>query len=176
MMAATGTDHDSSCEVARVAIMARQFAMWRGLPANCSPEVLFGVPWDPSWGVVMLGSHFERARTRLLDLEGYYRPLAFARDGVVVLFDGMNPELPNGWSPLEADLGAPELVLDWMHRTIAMPGGERVHAGRGITVFLNPENQFVAHVVLYVPTTTADYLARLRPNYEQRLHRTGALP
>jgi hypothetical protein len=42
-----------------------------------------------------------------------------------------------------------------------------VHAGRGITIFLNPDNAFVIHVALYAPTTVADYVARLGPRYRR---------
>jgi hypothetical protein len=45
-----------------------------------------------------------------------------------------------------------------------MAGGEHIYAGRGITVVVNPDNQFVVHVAVYPPTTVADYLERLRPS------------
>jgi hypothetical protein len=38
-----------------------------------------------------------------------------------------------------------------------MPAGELVYAKRGLTVFLNPENQAIAYVTVYVPTTIEEY-------------------
>lgn len=75
-MPATHTDQDGAiamtpktCAEARTAIETRRFV---------GPErTLGGVP----------------TRWRILETPGYYRPIVSVRDGVVVLFDGMNPEL-----------------------------------------------------------------------------------
>jgi hypothetical protein len=106
---------------------------------------------------------------RLLDLGGYYRPMAYARDGRALAFDGMNPDLAEGgWAALSADLGPPDATLDWVHGTIAMPGGERVYVKRGIAVFVNPSNHAVVYVMLFVPTTVDAYRKQLRPRREKR--------
>lgn len=153
-----------TCDSARGAIEARRFVGWRGLPAGCRPEQLAGVAFDDDWGVRALGEARAPARMRLLDVAGYYRPLVTVRDGAVVMIDGMNPQLDGGWAALEADLGAPEASRDFVFGTTPMAGGERIYASRGITVFVNPDNQLVVHVALYAPTTVTDYLARLRPD------------
>lgn len=153
-----------TCESARRAIEARQFVGWRGLPVGCRAEELTGVPFDDAWGMRRLGDQLEPARMRLLEVGGYYRPLATVRDGAVVMFDGTNPVLDGGLAALDADLGAPEASRDFVYGTTPMAGGERIYATRGITLFVNPENQFVVHVAVYAPTTVADYLARLRPS------------
>jgi hypothetical protein len=49
-----------------------------------------------------------------------------------------------------------------------MPAGEPVFARRGLTIFLNPENQVVAYITVYVPTTADEYARRLRPPREKR--------
>ena len=157
-----------TCEAARKAIEARRFIGWRGLPAGCTPDALFGVSLDGQWGELPLGENFEQARSRLLDVGGYYRPMTYVRDGNVVMFDGMNPTLDDGWTRLSDSLGQPEATLDWVHGTVGMSGGERVYASRGITVFLNPENDFVIHISVYVPTTVEEYIKRLRLNREKR--------
>ena len=159
---------NQTCEAARRAIEARRFVGWHGLPSGCTPDVLFGVPLDGSWGELPLGKSFERVQSRLLEVGGYYRPMAYVREGAVVMFDGMNPTLDGGWAALSADLGPPEATLDWVHGTVDMPGGERVYASRGITVFINPENDVVIHVSVYVPTTGDGYIKRLRPSREKR--------
>lgn len=154
----------TTCNDARTAITARQFVGWRGLPAGCRPEELVGIAFDDGWGMRRLGEALEPARMRVLEVGGYYRPLVTVREGEVVMIDGMNPELAGGWSALEADLGAPDARRDFVFGSTPMAGGERVYASRGITVFVNPENQFVLYVALYAPTTVSDYLARLRPD------------
>ena len=43
-----------------------------------------------------------------------------------------------------------------------MPAGEFVYAQRGITVSLNPANDFVVYLTLYPPTDVDGYVRRLR--------------
>lgn len=157
-----------ACLEARSAIEARRFNRWQGLPAGCTADELFGLPLDSSWGEASLGENFGLTRRRLLNIAGYYRPMAYVRDGAMALFDAMNPVLDGGWAALAADLGTPDAQLDWVHGTLAMPGGERTYASRGITIFLNPENDFVVHVSVYVPTSVDGYVQRLRLNRLKR--------
>lgn len=157
----------TTCEDARQAIRGGRFVGWRGLPRGCTPEALFGVAFDESWGLRKLGDEHDAARMRLLDLAGYYRPLANVRDGAVVMFDGTNPVLDGGWSALSADLGTPDATRDFGYGSVTMAGGERIHAARGITVFLNPENQVVVHIAVYPATTLDDYERRLRPSLDK---------
>jgi hypothetical protein len=49
-----------------------------------------------------------------------------------------------------------------------MPAGELVYARRGLTIFLNPENQAIAYLSVYTPTTIDEYARRLRPSREKR--------
>ena len=160
-----------SCEEVRDAIAARRFVGWRGLPVGCKPDALFGVALDDQWGQLPLGDARDPARSRLLDLPGYYRPLAYVRDGIVVAFDAMNPELAGTVQALEDSLGPPEIVLDWVFGTVAMPRGERVYASRGITLFMNLENQKVVYVTVYAPTTSDAYQQKIRPPREKRPER-----
>ena len=157
-----------SCEEVREAIAARRFVGWRGLPAGCTTEALFGVALDDSWGAMPLGDAREPARSRLLELPGYYRPLAYVREGVPVAFDAMNPQLDGDARALVDSLGPPDATLDWTFGTVAMPGSERVHARRGITLFLNPETQAVVYVTVYAPTTVEAYMQTLRPPRAKR--------
>jgi hypothetical protein len=159
-----------TCEEARHAIVMRRFVGWRGLPSGCSPTVLFGAALDDSWGALPLGASREPARSRLLELAGYYRPLAYVRDDVPLAFDAMSPQLENDWQALAQDLGEPDATLDWVFGTVVMPGGERIYARHGITVFLNPETEAVVYVTLYGSTTVDTYLKMLRPPREKRSH------
>jgi hypothetical protein len=159
------------CDAAKQQIERRHFIGWRGLPAACTSDALFGVAFDETWGAGKLGADFEPARQRVLELAGYYRPMAYVREGHVVAFDGMNPELDADWAALSKDLGEPDAKLDWVHGTTPMSAGERVYAQKGITVFLNPSNDFVVYVMVYVPTTVEQYTKLLRPSREKRIGR-----
>ena len=154
---------------ARLAIQARRFIGWQGLPPGCTAHALFGVGAGARWGEQQLGTHFQPARSHLLDIDGYDRAMTYVRNGAVALFDGMNPSLDGGWQALSDDLGTPEATLDWIHARTIMPGGERVYSSRGITILLNPDNDFVVYVSLYVPVTVDEYIERLQPNREKRL-------
>jgi len=168
--APTPTTPPASCGAAKLAIEARRFVGWHGLPTGCASDAMFGIKLDDSWGLQPLGSSFEKARSHVVELAGYGRSLAYARDGAIVMFDAMAPKLDGGWPALAADLGAPEATFDWIFGTIAMPAGELVYAKRGLTIYLNPENQAVAYITVYVPTTIDDYASRLRPPREKRKH------
>jgi len=157
-----------TCDAAKRAIESRLFVGWRGLPAGCAPDAVFGIKLDDAWGAMSLGSSFETARTHLVELEGYGRALAYARDGAVAMFDAMAPDLEGGWPALSADLGPPEATFDWTFGTVVMPAGELVYATRGLTIFLNPENRVVAYISVYVRTTVDEYARRLRPPREKR--------
>lgn len=150
------------CADARAAIEARRFAGWTGLPAGCTPDALFGVPLDDTWGQLPLGASLAPTRSRLLELPGFYRPIARVRDGAVVMFEAALPELADDLPTLLAGLGPPDEVADFVYRDVAMAGGEHVFAGRGVTLFVNRENQRVLHLALYRPTTLATYRDQLR--------------
>lgn len=164
----TQTQTPMTCDAAKRAIESRRFVGWRGLPAGCAPDAVFGIKLDDTWGAMPLGSSFAKARTHLIELEGYGRALAYVRDSAVALFDAMSPDLDGGWPALSTDLGAPDATFDWTFGTIAMPAGELVYAKRGLTIFLNPENRVVAYITVYVPTTIDEYARRLRPPREKR--------
>lgn len=141
---------------------------WQGLPQGCTSEALFGVPLDETWGALPLGEAHLRARSRLLELAGYGRPLAYVRDGHVIAFDGMSPDLAEAPDVLDKSLGPPEWVRDWIFGTVRMPAGERVYASRGISLFTNPETHAIVYVTLFAPTTVDHYRQTLRPPREKR--------
>jgi len=156
-----------TCEDARRAIEARQFAGWRGLPVGCTAAELFGIPPDAEFGYRKLGTR--EARQHLLELPGYYRPLVTVRDSVVVLFDGTNPALDTGLPALLMDLGEPAAKEDFDHGTYKIPAGEWIYPDRGITVFVQTDGSAIMHVAVYAPTTLATYLDELRPDLGKKL-------
>lgn len=158
-----------TCAAARTAIETHKLLGWTGLPADCTPDELFGIPFDEAtWGLHPLGSTRAPSRARLLELPGYHRPLARVRGRHVVMFDAMNPVLSTDWPTLAADLGSPDALLDFVFGDVPMPRGEHVYAARGITVFVSPESQRILYVALYPPTTADSYARTLRPNLEKK--------
>jgi hypothetical protein len=159
-----------TCDDARTAIETRRFVGWAGLPERCSTDAMFGLAFDrEEWPERTLGS--VATRWHVLDISGYYRPMVSAREGVVVLFDGMNPELDGGWATLAKDLGEPETKLEWMDSGVATPAGEWVYPARGITIFLDTQTNTPRHVAVYASTTLDDYLERLRPKFGKKTHK-----
>jgi hypothetical protein len=151
---------------ARRAIESRELVDWRGLPAGLAPHELFpDLPPDQSgWARRSLGAEFAPADFAVLELDGYYRPTVSSRDGIVVMFDGMNPELPGGLGPLSADLGRPAAMLDYSSGTLPVKAGEWPYPERGISLFVNTTAARLLHIALYAPTTLDDYERRLRPH------------
>jgi len=104
----------------------------------------------------------------VLDLPGWYRPMANFRDGGLILVDGMTPELDGGADPLLADLGTPATRLDGDFGTLPISQGEWLYPEHGITLFLNTTSDKVLHLALYAPTTLDVYLGSLRPPLAKR--------
>lgn len=157
------------CEAARRAIESNSFSAWTGLPPACTTEALFGISFDDQWGLQKLGATFEPARTHLLEISGYYRPMAYVRDGRPLMFDGMPTTVDGSWPPLASALGTAEAINDWIFGTVTIPKGEHIYARRGITVWMEPDKQQVIYVAVYAPTTVDEYVKRLRPSREKRM-------
>ncbi len=153
-------------ETIRNAIENRDFVGWKGLPDSCSPDDIFE---DFSGDLINgasrpLGKSFKRAIFSVVNVAGYYRPTINTRDGVLILFDGMNPELAGGFVRLHEDLGEPAARLDWAYGTLKIPLGEWVYPERGITVFLNTTADKALHIALYSPADLETYVNVLRPD------------
>ena len=79
-----------SCQAAARAIRERQFVGWRGLPVGCTSAALVpGLP-EPIPDLAgqparFLGSDASSAAFVVLELPGWYQPMASFRDGAVVL-------------------------------------------------------------------------------------------
>ncbi|MBD2198158.1 MULTISPECIES: hypothetical protein [Calothrix] len=161
----------NNCESIRQSIETRNFLGWRGLPAECTAQDLFtNIPTDLSDRPVRpLGSDFNQAIFVLLELPGYYRPMASFRHNQLIMFDAMNPDLAGGFAPLHQDLGEPATRLDWHYGTLSIPTGEWVYPERGITVFLNTTADKALHIAVYQPTTLSEYERNLRPHLQKQV-------
>lgn len=165
----TGADVKDACAVARAAIEKRDFLGWKGLPP-CSGDALFdGFPANvDDRPKRSLGKTNRSVSFVLLELAGYYRPMANVADGKLVLVDGMNPEIGERLTPLLTELGKPDATLDWDYGTLPLPQREHVHATRGITLFLNTDRDRALHVALYAATDLDTYLESLRPRLAKK--------
>ena len=161
---------DKNLKTIKDAIVKVDFVGWQGLPDSCSPsDILDSFPTDLSEKPTrLLGASFNPAVTVLLNLDGYYRPTVSIRNNTIILFDGMNPKLLDGFTPLRENLKEPDVRLNWFYGTLEIPNGEWVYPKRGITIFLNTSFDKVLHIALYKSTNLADYLSNLRPNLRKR--------
>lgn len=162
---------NAALTAARERIDQVDLADWRGLPVGCHPGDLFPELSDDTsgWAVRPLGDEFEHAAFAVLDMPGYYRPTVSVRDGVVVLFDGTNPQIVGGLASIVSSAGRPAASLDYRHGTLPVSGGEWVYASRGLTVFVNTTADTALHVALYAPTSPDEYVRHLRPHLGKTL-------
>jgi hypothetical protein len=164
------TSHSANkrtCDEALRAFAARRFADWRGLPACTLADIRrhFELLDDePHPG--QLGRR--AASWTAMTVEGYDEPVQLWFDEQhVLLLLAEYPELPD-WPALAKKLGEPAAKLDSHLSTLLIPGSEWVYPGRGISLFVNPENMALLRVAVYAPATLAEYEAGLRLRFKQR--------
>lgn len=162
-------------KIIRKAIEIRDFVGWSGLPSTCDPHDVFDdFPTDLSDRAERpLGDTFEPATFVVLDMGGYYRPTASIRDGSLVLFDGMTPELAGGTQRLLDALGPATARLDWYFGTLEVKGGEWVYPERGMTLFMNSTGDKALHIALYKSTDLKTYANTLRPHLRKEPRQSG---
>lgn len=95
-------------------------------------------------------------------------------DGAVLLLEGEDPVDGAGEPLLLPDLGEPEILREAVLDRLVLDGGERAYPSRGLVLRVNPANAVVLGVLVFAPTTSEDYLARLRPRQEVRRLLAGA--
>lgn len=103
-------------------------------------------------------------------IEGYDKPVRIWLDGdQVLLIDAEYPELATGGVPalIEA-IGPPQAKLDAFLGTFMIPESEWVYAERGLTLYINPENNIPLRLAVYPPTTLDGYRERLRMDLQMR--------
>jgi hypothetical protein len=81
----------------------------------------------------------------------------------VVLIEGVAPRGDDGGALTAPDLGPADELLEAALGPLLLEGGERVYAGRGLAVRLNPENGVLLGLLGFAPTTADAYRTRLRP-------------
>ena len=87
-------------------------------------------------------------------------------DEIVVLLEGIGPVDGSGDPLLAPDLGAPETRLDAVLGPFHVADAERVYAGRGLALQVNPDNDVLVCLLGFTPTDPDDYRRRLHPHRE----------
>jgi len=149
---------------------ARDFLGWSGLhPSTMVADVAAVFEVDATPQPAVLGSDQRGVSWTTVAADGFPEGIRVWLDGVdVVLLDGPGAALPDGLSPLLDELGEPEARLDSYLGVFRIEASEWVYPGRGLTLYVNPENMVLLRVAGYVPTTLDEYERRLRIDLEAR--------
>jgi hypothetical protein len=139
-------------------IAERDLASWNGLP-HCSLADVTGMFDRIGDGVGSGRIGTRRCDYVLVAASGYDEPLrVWLDDDDVVALDVEYPNLPD----LPAQLGEPEARRDFHWAGLDLADGELVYATRGITVFVNPDDQDVLRVAVYPAGSLQEYDALWR--------------
>ena len=90
-------------------------------------------------------------------------------DGSIVMLDTQVLGKASDLKALLAKLGQPAAKFDTFFE-VKMEKSEWVYPGRGLTLYVNPENHVPMRVVGYAPTTLEHYRRYLRPTTHLRAH------
>lgn len=160
-----------SAQAALRAFARRDFHDWRGLAPDTSLSDAVAVfEDDDDWrGAGKLGSERRASRWASVAVEGYEKGVrVWLDEDLVILIDGESPTLATPLPVLLQDIGQPEAKLDSYLGTLLIPESEWVYAGRGLTLYVNPENGILLRVAVFVPTTLDDYRQRLQLDLQTR--------
>lgn len=136
-----------------------------GLPVGCTvAEASAGLAALASsadatgqMGEAQVGVHWRVARSGVAG-----EALRLWHDGDLVLaIEIVKPRPAEGWEKLRGELGAPEAKLEHWKDVNRIDDGQWVYAGRGLAIFTSLAEERLDRVVVFAPTTVADYRARL---------------
>lgn len=151
------------------AIASRHFRGWQGLPGDADYaefDARFPRLVDAE-ARGLLGSANEPAYYRVHVAEGYPQHLkAWRKDTRLVLVEATLPKLSDSLDELTSDLGEPAARLDYSWDVLQVPKGAKIYPGRGIALFIGPEQQLL-RLSLFASCELADYLATR--HYDTRL-------
>jgi hypothetical protein len=161
----------SNAQAALRAFARRDFHDWRGLAPNTSlgeTAAIFEV--DDDWrGVAKLGSDRREATWVSAQVEGYEKAVrVWLDEALVLLIDAESPTLLTGLPMLLRAIGTPEAKLDSYLGTFPLPESEWVYPGRGLTLYVNPENGILLRLAVFAPATLDVYRRRLRLDLQMR--------
>lgn len=158
--------HPKCADAVRI-IQARDYRAWRGLPTECTPEMLAAALGriGTNEGVVWLGTRRREVRWWPAKVAGYGWPFEVqtARQAVVRL-DTARPELVGGLAAHLDALGAPAAKLPYHDETVRVADGEWVWPERGIAIYLSEDARDATRLALFPATDLATYRREIQPD------------
>jgi hypothetical protein len=156
----------TSCAAVVRQLISKELGSWHGLPSGCTLADLrtAGLEIGETEPVRTLGeaqvqASYRNARTAAFS----ENPQVWLRDGAVVRISVEHPGLPELPALLGA-LGAPEAKLDAWAATVPkrIPESEWVWPSRGIALVISGGEPPAEQLIVFAPTTLAQYRAQLR--------------
>jgi hypothetical protein len=167
----SGSDQTMNGAVAACVVALQAFAWphienWHGLPAGCEVShvgKVLTVPDDGWRGSGYLGDSHRPLAWLSANGGGFPDSVRVWLDGDrVVLMETRILGKPGDFHAAVARLGPPAAKLG-SYFDVKMEKSEWVYPDRGLTLFVNPENQIPLGIAVYAPTTLDGYCHRVRP-------------
>ncbi len=149
------------------AFVRLDFSDWHGLPECRLGDLEAVLTVDRSWlGKGKLGSEQRAADYVMANAGGCEEQVRIwlKGDRVLMIDADFSAEQPPVKTKLPI-LGEPETRLDNYLGVIFIERSEWVYAGRGLTLFINPEDGTLLRLAIYPPTTADEYVRGLRLDY-----------
>jgi hypothetical protein len=166
---AINSKEEANCKVALHAFAERNFSQWRGLPGKCSlSEVtsMFSL-LNNGVGLARLGQR--KANFMMLVVVGYTHPVrAWLEEGRIFMLDVEYPAVLPSLKNLLGELEEPTAKLDFFWGTLQLKQSEWVYSNRGLTLFINPDNNILLRLAAFSPTTMDAYEKDLRLDLYER--------
>jgi hypothetical protein len=156
----------SPCQAAIDCYLERRLRDWHGLPVDCLlTDLLSRYPFNDGEGEAELGELPVSYRFRTLSHPAFDHPVFFYAEQ-----DRLSCISSEFWS-LDASvsaatlgaLGEPDDRLDATFRGTSHARADRVYAGRGLALFVNPESGFIVRLMGFPPCSVESYRERYRP-------------
>ena len=159
--------NNQPCADALHAFAAHHFANWRGLPECALTDV--SAEWTLLDEQAHPGTLGKRgASWTAASAPGYDESVQIWYDDEHVLLLLVEyPEFED-WPALLEQVGEPLAKLDSYLSTLLIPGSEWVYPERGLTLYVNPENEALLRLAVYAPTTLERYESELRLSFKMR--------
>jgi hypothetical protein len=157
----------TACADALRTFTEQRFAAWRGLP----PCTLAGIrkQWELLDDAPREGRIGQRSASWVAaHVPSYEESVTVWLDGDQVLLIVVEYPEFEGWPRLLHQVGAPAAKLDSYLGTLLIPGSEWVYPERGLTLYVNPENEALLRLAVFAPTTLSRYEAELRLSFKLR--------
>lgn len=163
----------AACVVALKAFAWPHIEGWHGLPAGCEVShvgKVLTVPDDGWRGSGYLGDIHRELSWLSASGGGFPDSVRVWLDGAhVVLMETPIRGKPADFRAAVAKLGPPAAKLD-SYFNVKMEKSEWVYPDRGLTLFVDPDDQIPLRIAVYAPTTLDDYRQRVRPIPRPRSH------